>query len=56
MQFEISFDFIIALKNKSYKANISMKLPCGDLLQNGTCSQEITDMTPYVFKRSNNTV
>ncbi len=52
MQFEVNFDFIITLKDKSYKTNISIKMPCGDLIQNGTCSQEITDMTPYVFKRS----
>lgn len=50
LRFEINFDFVIYLKNKSYVSNISLSLPCGEnLLEEGTCSKEITE--GFVFKR-----
>lgn len=50
LNFEVNFDFIIHLKNKSYVSNISLSLPCeGNLLEEGTCSQELTDQ--FIFKR-----
>ena len=54
MQFAVSFDFVIALKDKSYKASISLDLPCENLIEEGTTSKEITDMSQFVFKRVNN--
>lgn len=50
IKFEVNFDFIIHVKNKSYISNISLTLPCGsNLLEEGTCSKEITE--GFVFKR-----
>lgn len=50
LSFEVNFDFVINLKNKSYVSNISLSLPCGEnLLEEGTCSKEITDR--FIFKR-----
>ena len=50
IKFTVNFDFIIKLKDNSYKSNISIDLPCGDdLMSNGTCSKEIKDK--FVFKR-----
>ena len=52
LKFTVNFDFIINLKNKSYKTNITIDLPCSDsLIEEGTCSKEITD--EFVFKRVN---
>ena len=53
MQFAVSFDFVITLKDKSYKASISLDLPCGNLIEEGTSSKEIRDMSHLVFKRVN---
>ena len=50
INFKVSFDLIIKLKNKSYISNIVLELPCeGDLINEGTTSKEITDN--FVFKR-----
>ena len=50
IKFLVNFDFVINLKNNSYKTNISLELPCsGNLLEKGTCSQEIQDK--FIFKR-----
>lgn len=50
INFKVSFDLIIKLKNKSYISNIVLELPCeGDLINEGTISKEITDN--FVFKR-----
>lgn len=50
VSFKVSFDVVINLKNKSYISNITLNLPCeNDLIENGTCSKEITDK--FVFKR-----
>lgn len=50
LNFDINFDFIINLKNKSYISNISLQLPCSNnLLEEGTCSKEIIEK--FVFKR-----
>ena len=50
VSFKVSFDVVINLKNKSYVSNVVLDLPCeGDLIEQGTCSKEITDK--FVFKR-----
>lgn len=51
IQFEVSFDFIIELSEYKYKANITLNLPEGNIIQNGTESLEITDMSNIIFKR-----
>jgi hypothetical protein len=54
IKFTVSFDFIINLKNISYKATMKFDLPCGDITENGKATQEITDTSKYVFKREKN--
>lgn len=50
VSFKVSFDVVINLKNKSYISNVVLDLPCeDDLIEQGTCSKEITDK--FVFKR-----
>lgn len=53
LSFSISFDLVIKVKNKSYRSNINLDLPCGDILQEGTSTYEITDTEKFVFKREN---
>lgn len=50
VSFKVAFDVVINLKNKSYISNVILDLPCEkDLIEQGTCSKEITDK--FVFKR-----
>lgn len=50
VSFEVTFDFVINLENTSYKSTITLQLPSeGNLIENGTCSKEITD--GFIFKR-----
>ena len=50
---KISFDLILNLKsNKSFKATISLDIPAKDnIIEDGTSSTEITDLTDIIFKR-----
>lgn len=50
IEFEVTFDLKINLKNKSYMDTISIKLPCDEnLIEQGTTNLELTD--GFVFKR-----
>ena len=51
INFDIAFDLVISVENCSYRTNIKMTMPCGNLLEEGTCSIEKTDMSDLVFKR-----
>lgn len=51
LNFIVSFDLIINTKNKSYKTNIELDLPGGNIIENGTESIEIQNIEKYVFKR-----
>lgn len=51
IQFEANFDLVITVENCSYRANITLQLPCGDITEEGTCSLERTDFIDLVFKR-----
>lgn len=53
LKFKVSFDIIIEAKKIQYKANVILNLPCEKLIDNGTSSLEITDMSDIVFKREN---
>ena len=35
VKFKISFDFVIEISKHSYKANVQLDLPCGDILKDG---------------------
>lgn len=53
LNFSVSFDLVIKVKNKSYRSNINLSLPCGDIIQEGTSTYEITDTEKFIFKREN---
>lgn len=53
IEFNVTFDFIINLRNKSYIDTITLEMPCSkNLIEEGTSSKEITDS--FVFKRVQN--
>lgn len=52
IKYSISFDLTLSIeKGKSYKANITLDLPSGDIIENGNSHLEITDLDNIVFKR-----
>lgn len=51
ISFEVSFDFVIEVSGHSYKANIHLDLPYGNIIENGTESFEKIDMSDVIFKR-----
>mgnify|MGYP005780912247 CR=1 FL=1 len=51
IKFAVSFDLVIAVDNCSYRANITLDMPSGDIISEGTCSLEKTDMSDVVFLR-----
>ena len=52
---KLTFDFTIKTENgKEYNTNISLDIPIGDVVGQGTTSQEITDMSEFIFKRIKN--
>lgn len=49
---KISFDLTIELEsNIKYKTTITLELPTGNILEEGTSTQQITDMEKLIFKR-----
>ena len=50
-KFDVSFDLVITVDNCSYRANITLQMPCGNVIEEGTCSIERTDFSDLVFKR-----
>lgn len=52
---KITFDLTIKIEaGKEYQANISLDLPIGDVIEEGTTSIEMTDLSDIVFKRIKN--
>jgi len=52
INFKISFDLIIETEsNHKFKANITLDLPTGNILEEGVGSLENTELTDVVFKR-----
>ena len=50
LEFTVTFDFIINLRDKSYVSKISLTMPCSEnLIEEGTSSKEIKEK--FVFKR-----
>lgn len=55
LQAKLTFDFKISTQSgKEYQTNISLDIPVGDVVGQGTTSQEITDMSDFIFKRIQN--
>lgn len=50
-KFDVSFDLVIKVDNCSYRANLLLQMPCGNIIEEGTCSLEKTDMSDVIFKR-----
>ena len=44
-------NFIIVINKNKYKAKITLDLPCGDIVENGTANYEKSDMKDIIFKR-----
>lgn len=52
---DASFDLRIKLvSGKEYKTNITLKLPIGNVVEEGTTSTEMKDLKEFIFKRENN--
>ena len=51
VQFDVNFDLVITVDNCSYRTNMTLHMPCGDITEEGTCSIEQTDFSNLVFKR-----
>ena len=52
IQFEVEFDLNITLKSGiTYKGTVNLKLPVGNIIDEGTSSVEITNFKEVVFKR-----
>lgn len=51
IQFDVNFDLVITVDNCSYRTNMTLHMPCGDITEEGTCSIEKTDFSDLVFKR-----
>ena len=52
---KLTFDFTIETEaGKEYKASISLDMPVDGVIDNGTSSNEITDMSNIIFKRTKN--
>ena len=55
LQAKLTFDFTISTQSgKQYQTNISLDIPIGDVVGQGTTSEEITDMSDFIFKRIQN--
>ena len=55
LQAQISFDIIIKLNSgKSFKANVNLSTPSGNIVEEGISNMEITDLSNIVFKRLEN--
>lgn len=50
-KFDVSFDLVITVDSCSYRTNVVLTMPCGNITEEGTCSIEKTDFSNLVFKR-----
>lgn len=48
---QIDFDLVIQINKIKYKADITIDIPCKGLVEGGTTTTEITDMSNIIFKR-----
>lgn len=52
---KLTFDFVIKTESgREYSTNVSLDIPIGDVVGQGTTSVENTDMSQYIFKRIKN--
>ena len=53
LKYNISFDLVIDTNITTYRGNISLELPCGDIISNGTAQLDEKDCSNIIFKREN---
>ena len=53
LKFNLSFDVLIKTNINTYRGNVNLELPCGDLLTEGTSHLDKKDCTDIIFKREN---
>lgn len=51
IKFNVSFDVVISVDNCSYRGNVVLQLPFGNIIEEGTCSIEETDFSDIAFRR-----
>ena len=52
LEAEVSFSIVIELTSGiKYKGKAKIELPCGDIIEDGICKKEITELDNIVFKR-----
>ena len=51
VQFDVSFDLVITVDGINYRGTLTLNLPCGNIIEEGTSSLEMTDLSSVVFKR-----
>ena len=49
----ISFDLVIETNITTYRGNINLELPCGDIITDGTAQLDEKDCSNIIFKREN---
>ena len=54
LDIKLTFDLTIKLaQSNQYKSTITLNLPVGNVIEEGTTSKEITDIKDFIFKREN---
>lgn len=53
LKVQLSFDMIIKTNISTYKGNVNLELPCGDILTEGTSQLDKKDCSDIIFKREN---
>ena len=53
LKYTISFDIVIETNIAKYRGTVSLELPCGDILTEGTSQLDQKDCSNIVFKREN---
>ena len=51
LKYTISFDIVINTNIAKYRGTVTVDLPCGDILQEGTSQLDKKDCTDIIFKR-----
>lgn len=53
LKIDLSFDVVIKTNMSTYRGNVNLELPCGDILTEGTSQLDKKDCTDIIFKREN---
>ena len=53
LNIDVSFDLVIKTNNSKYRGTLELKLPCGNILEDGVSKVIKTDLSEITFKREN---